>query len=142
VDFEAWRAEHANLSEQGLYHEDSVTVRPARLDSPHLQYPRELRDEGWSGLVHLLAVVDTLGSVMLVELVHAGARLANREAGLRPDTPTTEHESAEKRREAAMLFSEAAVQAILNTRFRPGSVDGRPVRTVICLPFEFVPQTP
>ncbi len=34
-------------------------------------------------------------------------------------------------------FEDAALEAAQRTRFRPGSKDGRAVRTVVLLPFDF-----
>ncbi len=142
VDFDAWRTTHAGLVEQGLYHEDSVSVRPQRISSPEVRYPPELRPGGWTGLVHMLAVVDTLGSTIHVEPVQASARLTNREARQRAFTQLTPQQHEEARQEAATHFSEAAVAVVVKARFRPGSVDGRSVNTVVCIPIEFVFRTP
>ncbi|MEZ4379321.1 MAG: energy transducer TonB [Gemmatimonadales bacterium] len=77
------------------------TVRPTRVYGPAPVYPADLRDAGKSGVVRLQFVVDCAGRV--------------------DSTSVRVITSPDER------FSDAAVFAIRHTRFRPATLEGRPV---------------
>jgi TonB family protein len=97
--------------QQPRYSEDEVEERPERLSGPLPQYPDSLRAAGVSGRVVLEVVVDSSGHV---------------EPGSVQVVSSTNTE-----------FAASASHCVLATTFRPGRINGRPVRTVTTIPFDF-----
>ncbi|MGE4551578.1 MAG: energy transducer TonB, partial [Desulfovibrionaceae bacterium] len=73
-------------------------------------YPASARRRGLTGVVELRFLVEPDGAVSEVEVVSA-----------RPEG----------------IFEQAAIQAVRRWRFRPGLVQGRPVRTWMRIPITF-----
>lgn len=93
----------------------------ARLERPRLvgekvrpEYPELARITGRGGTVHLRAVVDESGSVVSIEVVSA---------------PTPD-----------LGFSDAAIDAVSQWRYEPGTVNGRPVKVAMRIEVEFSVQ--
>ena len=95
----------------GAYLETEVDSQPQRISSPPIEYPRLLQQAGIEGSVLLSAIVGVDGKI---------------EAG--------SVEILESTNEAFELPSKSLLERSL---FRPGKVDGEPVRTRINLPIQF-----
>jgi len=95
----------------GAYLETEVDSQPQRISSPPLEYPRLLQQAGIEGSVLLSAIVGVDGKI---------------EAG--------SVEILESTNEAFELPSKSLLERSV---FRPGKVDGEPVRTRINLPIQF-----
>jgi TonB family protein len=95
----------------GTYLETAVDTQPQRISSPRLEYPRLLKEAGIEGDVLMQAIVGTDGRVEpgSVEILESS------------------HEA----------FDLPSKQLLEGSRFRPGIVDGKAVRTVIQLPIQF-----
>lgn len=88
-----------------------VQQKPEVLYTPKVEYPEDLRLNAVEGDVWLEVIVDTTG--------HAEARTLKI---LTSDDP---------------LFETEARRVILGARFKPGRVDGKPVRVLVLLPVRF-----
>ena len=96
---------------EGVYSDTAVDQPPERISSPPLEYPKLLQQAGIAGRVLLSAIVGVDGKI---------------EAG--------SVEILESTNEAFELPSKSLLERSL---FRPGKVDGEPVRTRINLPIQF-----
>ncbi|HXF96723.1 MAG TPA: energy transducer TonB [Gemmatimonadales bacterium] len=85
--------------------------RPELLAAPPLSYPEHLRRLGIEGRVVMEVVVDTLGRV--------------------------EPESVRIFQAGDPGFADAVRRVLAEARFRPARVQGRPVRVLVRIPFEF-----
>lgn len=88
-----------------------VQVKPEALSGPPPRYPESLRENGVEGDVWIEVIIDTLG--------HPEPRTLKV---LMSDDP---------------LFEVQARRTILGTRFKPGRVDGKPVRVLVVVPVRF-----
>jgi protein TonB len=100
-----------SLRRAGVILERDVAERPRVLTTGQLRYPDDLRMMGVQGRVVLRFVIGLDGRVepSTISLVSAD------DAG----------------------FISPAREALRTARFRPGRVGGRPVRTLVNLPFDF-----
>ena len=94
-----------------VYPEDSVTDRPVLVDHPPIRYPDSLKAAGIGGHVLIEAIIDTTG--------HTDS------ASVRVDS------SSDPR------FDAGAREVVLGSRFRPGGIDGRPVRVRVKIPLNY-----
>lgn len=92
------------------YETDDVDQRPSVVKNARVEYPRKARRLGVSGRVVVQLVVDTEGKPQACEIRSA---------------------------EPAGHFEEAALSAARGMRFIPGKIQGRPVNTVVLIPFNF-----
>ena len=101
-----------------VYVEQWVPQPPEMIAHPAARYPELLRQAGVEGVVVVEAVVDTLGRV---------------ESG-----------SVRIVRSTNPLFDGPAREVVAGSRFRPGRVNGRPVRVLVTVPvaFEVSPRSP
>jgi len=97
---------------EGVYGDTVVDQPPQRISSPPLEYPRLLQEAGIEGSVLLSAIVGVDGKIEVGSV-----------------------EILESTNEAFELPSKSLLERSL---FRPGKVDGEPVRTRINLPIQFV----
>lgn len=104
------RAESVD-SVPGVVAKFDVPPRPLKTKPP--AYPVRLRDEGVSGAVLVVLVVDEAGKVMAAEITKAS------------------HEE----------FREPAVQAVREWTFAPAQVAGKPVRARVSVPLHFSVET-
>lgn len=91
---------------------DAVGEKPAVLSAPPVQYPEDLRLSAIQGTVILQAIVDTSGQVEIHSLKVIRSTYAQ--------------------------FSDAALNVLRRTRFRPARINGRPVRVLIQVPVNFM----
>jgi TonB family protein len=108
----------SNLATPDLQHdappaleEGAVDELPVRLSGPNIEYPEQLRHDGQEGYVLLTAVVGADGAV-------------------EPGSVTVDSATHPGFEAAAAAWLESAT-------FRPGTVDGKPVRVRIKLPVAF-----
>lgn len=92
------------------YETDDVDQRPSVVKNARVEYPRKARRLGLSGRVVVQLVVDTEGKPQSCKI--------------RSAEPTGH-------------FEEAALSAARGMRFIPGKIQGRPVNTVVLIPFNF-----
>ncbi len=97
--------------QQPRYTEDEVEERPERLNGPLPQYPDSLRAAGVSGRVVLEVVIDSTG--------HA------EPASIRVLSSTNTE------------FAASASNCVAATTFRPGRINGHPVRVITTIPINF-----
>jgi protein TonB len=95
-----------------VYAVDLVQEKPDRLAGPQPAYPELLRSAGIQGRVVVQLVVDTLGRAE-----------PNSVRIIKSPNPG---------------FNEAVKNSVLRTVFRPGRVQGRAVRVLIEMPFDFL----
>jgi len=94
-----------------VYSEDSVTERPELLSHPRLSYPDSLRAAGIGGRVLVEAIIDTTG--------HAESASVRIDSSSNPG------------------FEAPAREGVLAATYRPGRLDGRPVRVRVRMPLNF-----
>jgi TonB family protein len=94
-----------------IYDESMVSVRPERISSPAVIYPDSLRQANIAGRVVVRVIIDTLGR-------------AERDSTT--VVSSTNHG-----------FDQAALAVVLGSRFSPGRIHGRPVRTRVTVPINF-----
>lgn len=94
------------------YLEAVVEERPERISDPPVRYPEILRQAGIDGQVLVQMTVDTTGRV--------------------------ERSSVHIVSSSHQLFESPAREAAVVTRFRPGRIQGRAVRVIVRMPFNFV----
>ena len=94
-----------------VYTEHSATTPPDLRTPGPVHYPEKLRDEGIGGTVYLAAVIDTAGRA----------------------EPASVHIMCA----TDSAFARAAADALLRSRYLPGTVAGRPVRVQIVVPIHF-----
>lgn len=94
-----------------IYDESMVSVRPERISSPPAAYPDSLRQAGISGRVVVRVIIDTLGR-------------AERDSTT--IVSSTNHG-----------FDQAALAVVLGSRYSPGRIANRPVRTRVSIPINF-----
>jgi len=127
---------------QPLFHADSVDVPPERLSSPPLAYPRDAVEDGWTGWVHVAAVIDTSGHVELERVIGSSVELLSRQdlkSTVRPrrEDVLRSEAVASSRSDIRRQFERVATELILKSEFRPALKHGKPVRAVVCLPITF-----
>ena len=102
---------HAPPPDPTVVPADAVGEKPSVISFPSLEYPESLREAAVQGTVVVQAIVDTSGDV---------------------EVPTLKVLSS-----SDPQFSDAALKAVRRTQFRPGRINGRPVRVLVQLPFRF-----
>lgn len=93
------------------YFVDALLVKPEMVAGPKPGYPPRLFEAGRSGHVKLAAIVDTAGDV--------------------------EPRSIRVEESSDTAFTFVSVVALIRSKFRPGRVGDRPVRTLVELPYDF-----
>ena len=107
----------AERAEKGGQYKDAVIDEwPQMVSSPPLNYPPFLKQANIEGSVTLVAVVDTAGKI--------------------------EPQSISVVESTHPGFEQAAAEALLGAVFRPGKINGQPVRVLIQLPVAFHLQQP
>jgi hypothetical protein len=137
---EDWLSKHPQDSAGSrVYgHEDSVDAPPRQLSGAAPRYPDEARKAGYEAQVVLTGVVERDGTVSHAEVVHIAVS----------DPPRIWPEPARNDRRgpaqfplskggAILEFRLAALRLLRQSRFEPGTKNGEPVRTLICLPVNY-----
>jgi protein TonB len=93
-----------------------IQLPPVAILQPAPRYPFEMRKAGVSGEVQLVFIVDVDGNTRDVHALKS----------------------------TNLVFERAAIEAVEQWKFKPGTIDGRPIntRSVITIPFTIIEDTP
>lgn len=111
IEERIWPGSSADSAGRSPLSESLVEERPELMDARAPEYPPLLQQAGIEGIVVVEVVIDTAG--------HA------------------EPNSIRIVRSSHRAFEPAAQEAVLQSRYRPGRIGGRPVRTLVNVPISF-----
>ncbi len=94
-----------------VYFVDALLIKPERVAGPWPLYPDALKEAGVQGRVLFTAIIDTAGRI--------------------------EPRSIRVDQSPDSALTRSTVVNLIQTRFRPGRVGDRPVRTLVKIPYDF-----
>ena len=96
-----------------MYSVDELDTPPKPIEQVAPVYPPHFKERKRRGVVNLEMVVDEVGDVVSITTL-----------------TSTDH-----------AFTRSAMKAVVQWRFEPGKKDGKPVKTLVQLPMQFMPRT-